>query len=119
MLRFRQRITAGVKMRLSEKDSWAYRQTAPKAHLTDLHSTASTEYKPPSDPSTAVLPPGIRDLLTAEQEEVMVVHLPIVRFIARRIHDRLPQHVPIEDLYSAGILRAAGCGRWVRSIQAS
>jgi hypothetical protein len=36
----------------------------------------------------------------------MVVHLPIVRFIARRIHDRLPQHVPIEDLYSAGIL---GC----------
>jgi RNA polymerase sigma factor FliA len=34
----------------------------------------------------------------------MVEHLPIVRFIARRIHERLPQHVPIEDLYSAGIL---------------
>jgi RNA polymerase sigma factor for flagellar operon FliA len=34
----------------------------------------------------------------------MVEHLPIVRFIARRIHGRLPQHVPIEDLYSAGIL---------------
>jgi RNA polymerase sigma factor for flagellar operon FliA len=34
----------------------------------------------------------------------MVEHLPIVRFIARRIHDRLPQHVPIEDLYSAGVL---------------
>jgi DNA-directed RNA polymerase specialized sigma subunit len=30
--------------------------------------------------------------------------LPIVRFIARRIHDRLPQHVPIEDLYSAGVV---------------
>jgi RNA polymerase sigma factor FliA len=30
--------------------------------------------------------------------------LPIVRFIARRVHERLPQHVPIEDLYSAGVL---------------
>jgi RNA polymerase sigma factor FliA len=34
----------------------------------------------------------------------MVEHLPIVRFIARRIHDRLPPHIPIEDLYSAGVL---------------
>jgi RNA polymerase sigma factor FliA len=34
----------------------------------------------------------------------MVEHLPIVRFIARRIHDRLPPHVPIEDLYSAGVV---------------
>jgi RNA polymerase sigma factor FliA len=34
----------------------------------------------------------------------MTEHLPIVRFIARRIHERLPQHVPIEDLYSAGVL---------------
>jgi RNA polymerase sigma factor for flagellar operon FliA len=34
----------------------------------------------------------------------MVEHLPIVRFIARRIHERLPPHVPIEDLYGAGVL---------------
>ena len=34
----------------------------------------------------------------------MLKHLPIVRFIARRVHERLPQHVPIEDLYSAGVL---------------
>ena len=44
------------------------------------------------------------DLLTAEQEQLMIEHLPIVRFIARRIRERLPQHVPIEDLYSAGVL---------------
>jgi RNA polymerase sigma factor for flagellar operon FliA len=43
-------------------------------------------------------------LLTPEQEQLMVEHLPIVRFIARCIHERLPQHVPIEDLYSAGVL---------------
>jgi hypothetical protein len=36
----------------------------------------------------------------------MIEHLPIVQFIARRIHVRLPQHVPIEDLYSAG---ESGC----------
>jgi RNA polymerase sigma factor FliA len=34
----------------------------------------------------------------------MAEHLPIVRLIARRIHERLPQHMPIEDLYSAGVL---------------
>jgi hypothetical protein len=25
----------------------------------------------------------------------MAEHLPIVRFIARRVHERLPQHVPV------------------------
>jgi RNA polymerase sigma factor FliA len=44
------------------------------------------------------------DLLTAEQEKLMIENLPVVRFIARRIHERLPQHVPIEDLYSAGVV---------------
>jgi RNA polymerase sigma factor for flagellar operon FliA len=43
-------------------------------------------------------------VLTAEQERVLVEHLPIVRFLARRIHERLPQHVDIEDLVSAGIV---------------
>jgi RNA polymerase sigma factor for flagellar operon FliA len=64
----------------------------------------SAEHKPPRNPSAAILPLGKRDLLTAEQERVMVEHLPSVRFIARRIHDRLPPHMSIEDLYSAGVL---------------
>jgi RNA polymerase sigma factor FliA len=34
----------------------------------------------------------------------MIEHLPIVQSIAQRIHARLPQHVPVEDLYSAGVL---------------
>lgn len=42
--------------------------------------------------------------LPAAQEQLMIDHLPIVRFIARRIHERLPQHVPLEDLLSAGVL---------------
>ena len=43
-------------------------------------------------------------MLTAEQERVLLEHLPIVRFLARRIHERLPQHVDIEDLVSAGVV---------------
>jgi RNA polymerase sigma factor for flagellar operon FliA len=42
--------------------------------------------------------------LTPEQEKVLLEHLPIVRFLARRIHERLPQHVDIEDLVSAGVV---------------
>ena len=43
-------------------------------------------------------------MMTAEQERVLLEHLPVVRFLARRIHERLPQHVDIEDLVSAGIV---------------
>ena len=58
---------------------------------------------PPVSPTIPASPrPG--NLLTAEQEKLMIENLPIVRFIARRIHERLPQHVPIEDLYSAGVV---------------
>jgi RNA polymerase sigma factor for flagellar operon FliA len=43
-------------------------------------------------------------MLTGEQERALLEHLPIVRFLARRIHERLPQHVDIEDLVSAGVV---------------
>ncbi len=43
-------------------------------------------------------------VLTPEQERVLLEHLPIVRFLARRIHERLPQHVDIEDMVSAGVV---------------
>lgn len=51
-------------------------------------------------------PPGAvaGTMLNSEQERVLLEHLPIVRFLARRIHERLPQHVDIEDLVSAGIV---------------
>ena len=40
----------------------------------------------------------------AGREELMLEHMPAVRWIARRIHERLPQHVDMEDLVSAGTL---------------
>jgi RNA polymerase sigma factor FliA len=50
-------------------------------------------------------PPEIPpEMLSGEQERLLLEHLPIVRFLARRIHERLPQHVDIEDLVSAGVV---------------
>ena len=43
-------------------------------------------------------------LTTAEREQLLMEHLPSVRYIARRIHERLPQHVELEDLISAGMV---------------
>ncbi len=39
-----------------------------------------------------------------EREKFVLKHLPVVRFIARRISERLPKHVEIEELVSAGVL---------------
>jgi RNA polymerase sigma factor for flagellar operon FliA len=47
---------------------------------------------------------AVRRDLTPEEERVLLEHLPIVRFLARRIHERLPQHVEIDDLFSAGVV---------------
>jgi len=41
---------------------------------------------------------------TATREQTLLEHLPLVRFVARRIHERLPQHVEMEDLVSAGVV---------------
>lgn len=43
--------------------------------------------------------------LTSEQrEELILEHLPQVRLIARRIHERLPESVSLEDLISTGVV---------------
>lgn len=38
------------------------------------------------------------------RERVLMEQLPQVRYIARRIHERLPRHVPFEDLVHAGVV---------------
>jgi RNA polymerase sigma factor FliA len=40
----------------------------------------------------------------AERERLILEHLPQVRLIARRIHDRLPSSVSLDDLISTGIV---------------
>ncbi len=45
-----------------------------------------------------------RKIDTVKWERMLMDQLPQVRYIARRIHDRLPQHVALEDLVHAGVL---------------
>lgn len=40
----------------------------------------------------------------SEMDNLVLEHLPTVRFIARRIYERLPQHVELEELISAGVV---------------
>jgi RNA polymerase sigma factor FliA len=47
--------------------------------------------------SAAIVTPQAR-------EQMILEHLPQVHYIASRIHERLPQHVLLEDLVSAGVL---------------
>lgn len=39
-----------------------------------------------------------------QREQQLLEQLPQVKYIARRIHERLPQHVPLEDLVHSGVL---------------
>jgi|SRR5579859_2042979 len=41
---------------------------------------------------------------TAERERLILEHLPQVRLIARRIHERLPDNVTLDDLISTGVI---------------
>jgi RNA polymerase sigma factor FliA len=41
---------------------------------------------------------------TTERDLLLMEHLPTVRYLARRIHERLPQHVELDDLVSAGVV---------------
>jgi RNA polymerase sigma factor FliA len=44
------------------------------------------------------------ELSASEREALILEHLPQVRLIARRIHERLPESISLEDLVSTGIL---------------
>lgn len=44
------------------------------------------------------------DTQSEERDRLILEHLPQVRLIARRIHDRLPESVCLDDLVSSGII---------------
>jgi RNA polymerase sigma factor for flagellar operon FliA len=47
---------------------------------------------------------GLDAMSATEREALLMEHLPTVRYLARRIHERLPQHVDLDDLISAGVV---------------
>jgi RNA polymerase sigma factor for flagellar operon FliA len=47
---------------------------------------------------------SVSHLEAGDQERLLLEQLPQVRYIARRIHDRLPSHILYDDLVQAGVL---------------
>ena len=52
----------------------------------------------------AKLASGLERESVPERDQILLEHLPTVRYLARRIHERLPQHVELDDLISAGVV---------------
>jgi RNA polymerase sigma factor for flagellar operon FliA len=66
----------------------------------------------PLQPEREASAPSTPDILfsqmdAAERDRILIEHLPVVRYIARRIHEHLPAHVEIDDLVSAGMVGLA------------
>src|SRR5437763_9448186 len=60
----------------------------------------STEYA-----AVAVNPYQTAAVISPEEREQLILeHLPQVRLIARRIHERLPESVSLDDLVSTGVV---------------
>ena len=47
---------------------------------------------------------AVDEAIASQREALVFAHLPQVRLIAKRIHDRLPAHVSLDDLISTGII---------------
>jgi RNA polymerase sigma factor FliA len=47
---------------------------------------------------------GLESQHATDRDLLLMEHLPTVRYLARRIHERLPQHVELDDLVSAGVV---------------
>jgi RNA polymerase sigma factor for flagellar operon FliA len=48
------------------------------------------------------------EISVEERERLILEHLPQVRLIARRIHERVPENVSLDDLISAGVVGLIG-----------
>src|SRR6478752_8838541 len=48
--------------------------------------------------------PIAEEIETDERERLILEHLPQVRLIARRIQERLPENISLDDLISAGVV---------------
>ncbi|MCW5976767.1 MAG: FliA/WhiG family RNA polymerase sigma factor [Bryobacteraceae bacterium] len=51
---------------------------------------------------------AVSEIGSDERERLILEHLPQVRLIARRIHERLPESVSLDDLISTGIVGLIG-----------
>ena len=88
-------------------------QIRPATAGTNSFDEQTVMFEGMADPNLTALPPlqqpelpgyGLDVMTAVEREQLLMEHLPTVRYLARRIHERLPQHVELDDLVSAGVV---------------
>ncbi len=73
----------------------------PTEDLGNVYATGRVaDFRGDRDAGATEAPP----LTPEERDRLLLEHLPTVRYLARRIHERLPQHVDLDDLVSAGVV---------------
>jgi RNA polymerase sigma factor for flagellar operon FliA len=103
-----------MKARKAEKDTEEVMSIGSSVPVEVLHGMSKGALlcdKPMTDASFFIpftakdQPGGEREGGTGVDRDLMLMeHLPTVRYLARRIHERLPQHVELDDLISAGVV---------------
>jgi RNA polymerase sigma factor for flagellar operon FliA len=94
------RNTGRVEMTISPEPTRRATIPPPELSLTKILEASRVEHELPAHtPARSAGEP-----LTAQQQQLLIEQLPNVRFIARRIHQGLPQQISIEDLYGAGLV---------------
>jgi RNA polymerase sigma factor for flagellar operon FliA len=85
--------------------SWTPRPLAP-ARPPAVTTPRNPQGKPAASSAAIPAPAVAVDPATRarDREAVLLEHLPLVRILARKIHERLPQHVELDDLISAGVV---------------
>ena len=72
--------------------------------LDDAMGRGSLGDAPPAYSGSSLAQDAGAGIPAPERDRLLLEHLPTVRYLARRIHERLPQHVELEDLISAGVV---------------
>jgi RNA polymerase sigma factor for flagellar operon FliA len=86
-------IPMGLLDSIAARDSFTEEQGAFEGSLSEI------SLLPPLSPAVVTDGSSLPD-----REQLLLENLPTVRYLARRIHERLPQHVELDDLISAGVV---------------
>ena len=89
--------------------TFLHRQVPHRVHDPPRTPACSKQSRPAGHEEGETLTEATEKAYTAwrdegERERLLMEQLPQVRYIARRIHERLPRHVPLEDLVHAGVV---------------
>jgi RNA polymerase sigma factor for flagellar operon FliA len=108
------RCATGVSKRGSRFDQDARRALGePEAHELEAHELETHEPEAKEEDCRLAAGTGPRQMgsgkaqrcaLSTAQEALLLEHVGVVRQVARGMHERLPRHVELEELVSAGML---------------